>query len=291
VVLTLAPGPTGAQGESSMHGGGATIDGRIIMGGRTTSELASFDLAKGRRLLTHKLAPGKSQIPRLALDASGGTGYALVADGHAYATRYEGVDTQLVVFDTATLVETARVDLGVSRNRSIEVSPDGKRLAVATGIEGGGVIVVELGDLTVRHVATEFPMTGASFTADSSTLILTNTFELRLVTLVDGKTVKQIPLPPASKSFTGAFGADGRYWLGRKSDVVAINITTGALETFAFAAGVLHVWGDKIYVCDEGDSSITRLKTTGEVDDTPGYDPTWSFEDSVYGHWMGHSPF
>lgn len=290
VVVTLAAGPSGPSGEISMHGGGATVDGRFIMGGRTSSELTSFDLSKGRRLLSRKLAVGKAHIPRLALDASTGTGYALVAGGHSYTTQHEGIATQLVVFDTATLVETARVDLGASRNRSIEVSPDGKRLAVATGTDDG-VILVELGDLTVRHIATQFAPFCVSFTADSSTLVVTNTFEVALITIADGKYIKQIPLPPATKSFTGAFGADGRYWLGREGDVVAVNLSTGVLETFTFDAAILHVWGDKIYVMSEGDSSVTRLKTTGEIDDTPDYNPTWSFDDGVYGHWMGHSPF
>lgn len=284
VVVDFKPGTAGPRDNSSMHGGGLSVDGKLVMGSRNSSEMITIDVATGQRTMVKKLSEGKSHVPRLTVDASGGTGYALVAPSHQYAARYEGLPTELVVFDTATLVETARVDVGISRNRSIEVSQDGKRLAVATGLPTG-IYVIELGDLTVRLIPTPFTASNASFLADNASMVVTSKEQVAVIKLDDASVTKSFQISGSGKSFTGAFGPDGRYWLGMESKVFAIDLTTDAYESFDYDAGILHVYGNKIYVCGEGNNPVYRLDTSG-VDDM-----SFQFSDSAYGHWMGHSPF
>jgi hypothetical protein len=290
VVLTLAQGARGPLDSGASYAGGITPDGRVIMGARSSSELSSYDLATGARTLVTKLAVGKTQLPRVVLDPSGGTGFALLGQSHAYSAGrggLQGVQTELVRFDTATLVETGRIELGESRNRDLELSPDGKWLAVATELVGGGIIVVKTGDLSTRVLATTVRSRDVTFTADSASIIVAGREDVDVLDVATGSLTKSLDVASNGKVFTGAIGPDGRYWLSRESDLLALDLSTDASETFGDDGGVLDVHGDFIYTCSEGDSGVHRFSTSGVEDPDFSVDFTYS----VYGHAMGHSPF
>jgi hypothetical protein len=288
VVLALDLGARGPAAGGASLPGGVTPDGGFIMGARSSSELSSFDLGSGKRVLVNKLAQGKSHIPRIVLDPSGGTGFALVAQSHTYSAsngHVEGVETELVRFDTATLVETGRVALGVSRNRDLELSPDGKWLAIATDLDDG-VIMVKTGDLSKHVFATPRPR-DVTFTVDSASLIAAGHEDIQILDVATGAVTKTISFAQNGKVFCGSIGPDGRYWLGRESDVVAVDLTTATSEMFGFNGSVLEVIGDFIYLGDEGNSDVDRLDMAGVKDPDFGVD----FNSSIYGHSMAHSPF
>jgi hypothetical protein len=288
-VLNLGVGAQGPSHNGASHAGGITPDGKIIMGARSSSELSTFDLATGTRTLFRKLGVGKSHIARVVLDPSGGTGYALLGQSHnysAYNGQIEGVQTTLVRFDTATLTETGRIDIGESRNRDLELSPDGKWLAIATDLEAG-VVVVKTGDLSKRVLATTVRSRDVTFTADNASIIVAGHENLEILDAATGSSTKTITVLDGGKVFGGSIGPDGRYWLSRENDLVAVNLTTAAAEVFSSNGGILEVHGDFVYVCNSGGSSVQRFDMSGVEDAT--YSP--NFDESIYGHAMFHSPF
>ncbi len=285
-VLDLAPGKFGPGGNSSTFGGGVTVDGFVVMGARTNSELSSFDLSTGKRVMFNRLGAGKSSVRRVILDPSGTGGYALYAVGHPYAMRFEGGPSQLVTFDASTLVERGRIDIGISRNRDMALSPDGRWLAISTGLETSGIVVVDLGTLRVARTLTSlYPASTAVFSPDGASLIAVGGDRLEVYSTSDWTVTKAVALPAGGKSFHAVFGPDGRLWVGREGDLVAIDVTTGVAESFAFDGGILESFGGKVYAADEGDSDVRRIDTSGVEETSLG------FNTSIYGHWVGHSPF
>jgi hypothetical protein len=286
VVVTLRGGTSWGRGSTEAHGGGVTPDGRFVTGSRNSADLGSYDLATGNRVLSMRLVEGKAHIRKLTVDPSGSAGYALLAAGHAYGSRFVGQPTQLVTFDAATLRETGRLDIGVSRNRDIALSPDGRWLAIATASDGNGVVLVELGALRVAHRFTsELDAMGVTFSADSKSLIAAGSFNVSVYDVADRSLKQQIGIPGGGTSFSSVLGPDGRLWIGRRNDLAAVDLTTGATEVFGFEATVLAASAGKIYVGEEGDSDCVRMDATGNVE------ASLNFSDSIYGHWFGHSPF
>jgi WD40 repeat protein len=287
-------GASSFMNNPEAHGGGVTPDGRWIAGSRNSGVIGSYDVATGARVLSHSLAPGKHSVRRLILDPSGSAGYALLGAGHSYGATREGkgggTPSWLVTFDTATLREAGRLDIGASRNRTLVMSPDGRWLAIATGIAESGVIIVDLATLRVARRLLDDPAASASgvaFSPDGTKLAVASQAQINVYNLADGTRAQSLALPPPSsnKTYDCLYGPDGRVWFGRESDLVAADLTTGTVETFSQDSSILFASGTKIYAADNGDNLVQRFATDGTNE------TSLPFETSIYSHTVCRSPF
>ncbi len=293
LVLALAAAPAGQGGGSHTQQGGITPDGRLIVGGKTAGTVSSFDLVTGGRLLTANLRKQKAQVMQVILDRGGVAAYALVADGHPQSLNRNGPvgsETELVRLDTSTLTERGRLDIGVSKNRSMDLSPDGRSMLIATGVTAQGVIVVDLATFTIKQrIVTDFrPQLAlyAPVTIEAAPSIVIVGEQVAVFTNAGVRTVAY-PTPGTSgKVLRAGFGTNNRLWVGRKTDLVSIDLGTGAGVVIPATTGygrMLQVFGDKLYI----DSNITvkRLDADGvEEAVLPGFA-------NRDGHWIGRSPF
>lgn len=284
LVLGDAGPARGFDGQQSMRGGAITPDGRLVLGSRTSPYLTAFDLTTGIRTGGNPLQLQKSSIPRLIVDASGATGYALVIHGHLYQSRQGGTASYLVRFDVETLAETGRIELGIGKNRDLEISPDGSTLAIATGI--GDTILVDLDSFKIRE---RLPGGADAVVFRSPTeLITAGTAMITVWDLSQGEPA--IVDSFVTPSFGGRFGSaaiadDDRLWIGRRSGVIAFDLATGNNDQYSTGAASLEVFEGKPYVCSNS-SIINRLDTTNGTSDL-----SISTNSSIYGHWLGRSPF
>jgi sugar lactone lactonase YvrE len=158
---------TGQGGNSTTKRGAITSDGRIVAA-KNAGEVRSYDLViatASPRVLRRQRRPCAAVI-----DPNGGAVYALAADGHR---NNNGTPSELVRLDATTLTVSGRIDLGVSRNRSLELSPDGKTLLIATALSGSGVIVVDVPTFTIRsHLQPAFRAQVAMFAPDGASIVL-----------------------------------------------------------------------------------------------------------------------
>lgn len=286
-VQTLQPGIAGPSGRIGMKPGGVTPEGRVVLGARSNGIISSWDLVSGTLVMSNEFLPQKANIAAVVLDRSGASGYALAAYGHSYTVRIGTIESYLIRFDVGSLRETGRIDLGPSRNRGLEISPDGHTLAIATGDAGAQTIQVDLDTFTLtRRVGLGFAPRWATFSADSKTVIVTGNVEIREFSVADGSQTGSISMPTGGgKVFRGDIAADGRLWVGRNNDVAAIDLATGSAATFTGTASNTTVIDGKVYVGHEGQSSFQRLDNTGTSE------LTFSFSSSVYGHGLMRSPF
>lgn len=295
LVLQLASGPTGQGGGSHTQRGGITPDGRLIVGSKTAGTVSSFDLVTGGRLLTATLRKQKSNVMQVLLDRSGVAAYALVADGHPQGLNRNGPlgsETELVRLDTATLTERGRLDIGISKNRSMELSPDGRTLIIATGVTSQGVILVDLGTFAIkRRIITEFRPQVALFapvSIEAAPSIVVVGEQIAFYT-ADGMTrTASYPSPGMNgKVLRAAFATSNLLWVGRRTDLASIDLTTRAtflVPTTVAAGRLLEVFDGKLYA-----DSSTAVKR---------FDPTGTTEEAAFlgftnrrGHWLGRSPF
>lgn len=277
----------GFSGEWSARGGGVTLDGHFVTGSRTTSQITSFDLATGMPVLSIKLAAGKSQVARFVTTGGGGTGYGLVAGGHSYSGRNEGLQTELVSIDTASLRETGRVAIGTSRNRDIQVSSDGRYVAIATGTLAHGTVIVDASTMSVKkRIITNGIPSSVAFSPESASLVVGDDTSVRVYSVGDFSETKRI-LNTSAKVFGSGFASDGRFYMGREASFIAVDLATDAIETVTQQSAVFYVAGTKIYACDEGSSQVDRYDVSVL---TMGPEASLDFDDSIYGHWVGHSP-
>jgi hypothetical protein len=287
-VGNLQTGISGPSGTIGMKPGGVTPEGRVILGSRTSGSLSMWDLESGTLVMSSDLLPQKATVAAVALDAGGASGYALAAYGHSYTVRQGTIKTYLVRFDVGSLTETGRIDLGTSRNRGMEISPDGRTLAIASGDPDAGTILVDLGTFTLtRHVGVGFVSRWATFSSDSKTVIVVGTSEVHSFSVADGTQSGAVPMPAGTggKVFRGDIAGDGRLWIGRTNDVLAIDLATGSGTSYPNQGAILTVFDGKAYVGREGSTSFERLDNTGTSE------ITLSFGDTVYGHSILRSPF
>jgi len=293
LVLKLAAGPTGQGGGSHTQGGKITPDGRFIVGAKTAGTVSSFDLVTGGRLLTATLRKQKAHVMQVILDRGGVAAYALVADGHPQSLNRNGPvgsETALVRLDTATLTERGRIDLGISKNRSMEMAPDGRTLLIATGLTAQGVIVIDLATFTIKQrILTEFRPQVALFapvTIEAAPSIVVVGEQVAVFTPAGVRTVAY-PAPGANgKVLRAAFGAGNTLWVGRRTDLASIDLNTGVTQlvpSTTARGGILEVYDGKIYA--DSSVGIKRLDATGtEEAILPGF----INRDC---HTLGRSPF
>ncbi|MGE5185134.1 MAG: chitobiase/beta-hexosaminidase C-terminal domain-containing protein [Acidobacteriota bacterium] len=288
-VLDLGAGINGDGGGMGIVRGGFTPDGRLVAGSRTAGAVMSFDLATGRRTQTTTLRPEKAYIPQLILDKSGSTAYALVANGHPHRVNSNsggGSDTQLVRLDTATLTEYGpRLDLGQSFNRSIDLSPDGKTLIIATGLTAQGILVVDLATYSLRApIVPPFRAQLAFYRADGSIIAVG---EQIAVYAPSGElsVTYATPGPTGGKVRRAAVDPNNVLWIGRRNEVATVNLATGATqELTALSGGFVEAFDGRIYTEGTG-RVIQRVDATGTADLTlAGFS-------GLQGHWVGRSPF
>jgi hypothetical protein len=143
-----------------------------------------------------------------------------------------------------------------------------------------------------RTIANETIVTTAAFTSDSRSLIVGSSLQIAIYNVADGVLKKIIPLDGSGgRSYRGELGSDGRFWFGTKNRVHAIDLDAGTVESFDYPATTLEVFNDRVYVLNEGSTDVTRLDMAGQEADTPNTDAFPDFFESIYGHWLGHSPF
>lgn len=286
IVAQLQAGPTGQGGNAMTTRGGITPDGRVIVGGRTTPTVSAFDLATGKRLLGTTLRAQKAHVPQLALDRSGSAVYALLAEGHPVGVNFNGgSQTQLVRLDAATLTENGRLDLEVSRNRDITISPDGKTLVIATGVTAKGVIVVDLPTFTIKtRLLPGFRAQSALFTPDGASIVAVGE-QIAVFDAGDFARTALYTTPGTNgKVLRGAFSSATTLWIGRRGESATIDIRSGDTQLFAtIQARMLEIFDGKLYA--SGSSTISRFALDGTPDGTLGTGGALS------GHWIGRSPF
>jgi len=291
-IFDLGAPPTGQGGGATTRRGGITPDGRILFGSRTTGSVASFDLVNGHRTTVTTLRAPKSNVPEVILDKSGSTAYVLIADGHPNAINNQsngaGTVTQLARLDAATLTEfTPRIDLGMSRNRGIDLSPDGKTIIVATGITSEGVIVVDLPTLQIKtRIVTDFRPQVALFTPDGGSVVIVG--EKVAVYSLDGKPGVTYATPGTNgKVNRAAFLTPTVLAIGRQRECVTVDLGSGVTQEFAtIPAPLLEVFDGKIFAGSRS-GGIKRVDATGVVEATV----TGFTSNALEGHWIGRSPF
>jgi WD40 repeat protein len=213
---------SGSTGQS--YSMAITPDGRVITGDRAGGVVSAYDLITGARVRTVTVKPDKAHIPQLVLDPSGSTVYALASAQHPRRANQNaaGTDAELVRLDAATLTITGRLSLGSSRNRSLEMSPDGKTLAIATGLSAGAILV-DISSFTIKgQIMPGFRANVATFSPDGTQLAMVGeqiqTFGL------DG-TAKMDPIPtPLStgRKVVRAVWPDPSFvWIARGSGGIA----------------------------------------------------------------------
>jgi len=289
-VLRLKGQISGQGGEGMTHHGGVTPDGRMVVGARNVGGAAVYDLVTGDQVLSSEYRPQKAQAPHVTLDASGTTAYALVADGHPQNLQNNGngsSKTELIRLDVASLAETARLDLGVTRAKSMELSPDEKTLLIATGVVSQGVVVVDLTTFSItRRIMTDFRPQVALFVpgAIEGNSIAIVGERVALYTL-DGTLVQTFETPGTNgKVVRAVFASPTELWIGRRSELAKLDTSNGMTTVYNTQGGrFLDFYGGKIYA---GTNDIQRIAPDGtvELDPVPGFT-------SVDGHWVGRSPF
>lgn len=290
-VLRLKGQISGQGGEGMTHHGGITADGRMVAGARNVGGTAVYDLVTGDQVLSAEYRPQKAQAPYVSLDASGTTAYALVADGHPQNLQNNGngsSKTELIRLDAASLAETARLDLGVTRAKSMDLSPDEKTLLIATGVVSQGVVVVDLATFTItRRIMTDFRPQVALFVPgaiEGSNQIAIVGERVALYSL-DGTLAQTFETPGTNgKVLRAVFVTPTQLWIGRRSELARLDTSDGTTTLYPTQGGrFLEFHGGKIYA---GNSNIQRIATDGtvELNPIPGFT-------NVDGHWIGRSPF
>jgi len=293
LVLTLAAAPMGPGGGSHTQGGEITPDGRFLVGAKTAGTVSSFDLVTGGRLLTATLRKQKAQVMQVVVDRGGVAAYALVADGHPQSLNRNGPvgsETALVRLDTATLTERGRLELGLSKNRSLELSPDGKTLLIATGLTTQGVIVIDLATFTIKQrLITEFRPQVALFAPvaiEAAPSIVVVGEQVAVFTPAGVRTASY-PAPGANgKVLRAAFGTANVLWVGRRTDLASIDLSTSVTQLVPSTTArgrMLEVFDGKVYA--DSSTGVKRLDATGtEEAALPGFI-------NRDGHTIGRSPF
>ncbi len=286
LVATLQAGPTGQGGGAQTTRGGITPDGRLVIGARTTATVSSFDLATGKRILATTLRAQKAHVPQIAVDRSGSAAYVLVAEGHPNSVNNNGGSlTQLVRLDTATLTESGRLSLDISRNRDITISADSKTLLVSTGVTAKGVIVVDLQTFTIKtRILPGFRVQTALFTNDGNSIVCVGE-QVAVFRSSDGMRTALHTTPGVNgKVLRAAFSSPTKLWIGRRNETATIDIVDGTSQLFATVpARMLDFFDDKIYVSNG--STVSKLALDGAVE------TTLTGMTNLDGHWLGRSPF
>jgi hypothetical protein len=293
-ITTLSAAPSGNGGRAMINRGGVTPDGKFICGGRTAGAISRYDLVSGSRELTATLRPQKAHVPQLILDKSGTAVYALLAEGHPYNINNNsataGANTELVTLDAGSLEIGARLELGPSRNRDMQISPDGRTLLVTTGLTAQGVIVVDLQSLTIKtRILPPFRPQTALFAVDGSIVIVGE--QVGIYTL-DGTRTALWQTPGSSgRVVRAAFGSATLLWVGRRDELAKIDIRdgTGSVVTLpgtnppSLEGRMLEVVDGKVYAMVS--NALTRLDATAQT-----VELTIDNLDNG-GHWFFRSPF
>jgi hypothetical protein len=174
--------------------------------------------------------------------------------------------------------------LDASRNRDIDLSPDGKTMLVATGVTGKGVIVIDLTKFEIktrilpgfRPQCAVFSPTGDRIAVVGEQIAIYNTADL---------TQKSLFSTPGTsgKVVRAAFSDPDTLWIGRRNDSALVNLRTGAPSVFSTVPGLmLDVFDGQVYA---GNASLVRqVSATGVVQGTITVP-------NLRGHWLGRSPF
>jgi hypothetical protein len=294
-LMELSAAPSGNGGRSMVNRGGVTPDGKLICGGRTAGAISRYDLVTGSRELTATLRPQKAHVPQLILDKSGTAIYALLAEGHPYNINNNsataGANTELVTLDAGSLEIGARLDIGPSRNRDMQISPDGRSLLITTGLVAQGVIVVDLTSLTIKtRILPPFRPQTALFAADGSVVIVGE--QVGVYTQEGSKTALWQTPGSNGRVVRAAFGSATLLWIGRRDELAKIDIRdgTGQVVTLpgtsppSLYGRMLDVIDGKVYAMT--DNALTRLDATAQT-----IEVTIDGLNNSDGHWFFRSPF
>jgi hypothetical protein len=161
--LVYAGGTNPNASSNCSHRSGALSfpAGRFFSGNRALPVVRVVDLATHATISSATLHTGDGSVDNVALSRGGTTLYAVLnRNVHAYAFSGPGgtdeamltVDIELVRLEAATLMETGRLTLvsgaaGDTRGRTVALSPDGTRAAVAV-FGTGNVHLVDLATFT-----------------------------------------------------------------------------------------------------------------------------------------------
>jgi len=305
----IGAAPTGQGGGSMTTQGGFTPDGRLILGNRTSGTISSFDVQTGARLITTELRPQKAFVPRVVLDRSGSAVYALVADGHPYNIYQNGggsTRSELVRLDATTLTVTGRLDIGNTRTRNIDISPDSRWLIVSTGITSLGVLVIDLSTFTIKTtIKPDFKPQAALFApaieGQPSVVVVG---ESAAIYRLDGTLVRQDPVAGVTGKVVGAaLGPNNKLWVAREDELVTNDLGTGVSTIIPVLTGwSVAIYGNEIYAYGSYEypppnpppppaPQIQMGQNIKRIDDTGAVLKSYFGWYSLDSHWVGRSPF
>jgi DNA-binding beta-propeller fold protein YncE len=214
--------------------------------------------------------------------------YARVAVGHPRSINNNGAGagspTALVRLDAASLTETGRLPLDTSRNRDINLSPDGKLLLIATGVTSKGVIVIDLTRFEIKaRILSGFRPSSATFSPNGVQIAVVGE-QIALYNTADlVRTAEYVTPGSTSKVVRATYSDPNTLWIGRRSDTAVIDLRTGTSTPYPTLAGrMLEVYDGKIYT--------GNFSQVHEVDNTGAILKTFDLG-NLASHWLGLSPF
>jgi hypothetical protein len=287
-IRELEPSLSGQNRQGAFTHGGITPDGLLIAGARSQGSVMQFDLVTGVRKRTVRLRTEKGHVPQLVLDRSGSAAYAIIAENHLKAAlNGSGASSELVRFDAATLTEVGRLPLGVSRNRDMQLSPDGKTLLISTSLPGEGVIVVDLTTFKIRaRLITSFRPQAVAFSPDGAQFALVGETitTYSLASLAEAATYPTPPTVNGGKVVRAAYRDAQTLWVGRRDEIAIVDLRDGGSSILARSGKAIEMTASGVFVT--AGSNVQELDTAGtEVRTLPG------FANRAKGHWIGRSPF
>jgi hypothetical protein len=297
----LADGVFGDHQDSMSYSIAITPDARLIAGERTAGVVASFDMITGQKLLSTKLRPQKSHVPSIYVDPTGSVVYAVVCEGHPqglYRGGSSAGECELVRMDVASLTVNARLALGVAKNRSMAISPDGKLMVLTTQTSQGGVIIVDLTTFTEKtRLMPQFRANIAKWSPDGTHIALVGEF-FQIWDLEGNSGTQYVtPDPAGGKVVTAIWPTANDLWIGRgRGNVYKCNTNDGTSTMITTLYGeYLEMYDGELYTYYQGDTMLGTTPPYGlaRMDPANTLTPLQVFTGftRLTGHGMARSPF
>jgi hypothetical protein len=291
-LLDMPEGPLGKDGDNSRTTTTAfTPDGTMIVAQRNSCQVISYSASSGRQLASAHLGADLGQVPWLVTDHGGTTVYAAVSDFRPKTREHPvATDTQIVRLDATTLAEyPPRLSIGSSLTRSMMLTPDDRRLIVATAVTSQGLLVIDTTTFQIENrIIPDFKVEAAALSPDGKTIAAVGQSVVGIYDLA-GRLLLKYPTPgtPGMREthMWAAFGSSSLLWISRLQEVDSLDLRTGDSRVFTYAGGLAAVFDGKLYT-HAAFSDVSRFDAATGTKET-----SLAFGYAGYSHWLGRSPF